>query len=147
MKLRMLFCVLLACALASCTTPGKKKAAPKKPKEPSMQDASADVNFQAFVGRLRKAVAAHDVQTVATMMTQNFGYRIEPLGEGEGVFQYWDDGLLWPQLQAVLSQHFVPSGNFMVAPPEFVTDPNFHGYRAGITSVNGVWKFAYFVTD
>ena len=80
-------------------------------------------------------------------MTPNFGYRLDPVGEGDGVFQYWDDELLWPQLQAVLGQHFVPKGNFMVAPPEFATDPNFHGFRAGITSVGGTWKFAYFVTD
>ena len=112
-----------------------------------MADVSTDMNFQGFLGRLRKAVAAHDLQTVAPMMTTTFGYRLDPVGEGDGVFQYWDDNLLWPQVQAVLSEHFVPSGNFMVAPPEFAKDPNFHGYRAGITSVNGVWKFAYFVTD
>ena len=112
-----------------------------------MEDMSSDVAFQAFIGRLRKAVDAHDTQTVATMMTQNFGYRLDPVGEGEGVFQYWDDELLWPQLQAVLGKHFVPKGNFMVAPPEFATDPNFHGFRAGVTPVDGTWKFAYFVTD
>ena len=49
--------------------------------------------------------------------------------------------------QQVLAKQFVPKGNFMVAPPEFATDPDFHGYRAGLTSVDGVWKFAYFVTD
>jgi hypothetical protein len=35
----------------------------------------------------------------------------------------------------------------MVAPPEFATDPNYHGYRVGIASVSGTWKLAYFVTD
>ncbi len=148
MLLRLLLCVVLGSSLAACSTPSKKKEADKsKPPETTMEDMSGDVSFQAFLGRLRKAVAAHDVQTVATMMTPNFGYRLNPLGEGDGVFQYWDDELLWPQLQAVLSQHFVPKGNFMIAPPEFATDPNFHGYRAGITSVDGDWKFAYFVTD
>ena len=148
MIFRLLLCVVLGCSLAACSTPSKKKEADKdKPKEPTMEDMSNDVDFQAFLGRLRKAVAAHDVQTVASMMTPNFGYRLNPVGEGDGVFQYWDDELLWPQLQAVLSEHFTPKGSFMVSPPEFVTDPNFHGYRAGITAVDGVWKFAYFVTD
>ncbi len=148
MILRLLLCVVLGCSLAACSTPPKKKEADKgKPKEPAMDDMSNDVDFQAFIGRLRKAVAAHDVETVASMMTQNFGYRLDPIGEGDGVFQYWDDELLWPQLQAVLSERFAPKGNFMVAPPEFATDPNFHGYRAGVTPVDGTWKFAYFVTD
>jgi len=148
MILRLLLCLALGCAIAGCASPAKKKLeAQKKAQGPTMQDESGDVDFQAFIGRLRKAVAAHDVQMVASMMTDNFGYRLDPVGEGQGVFQYWDDELLWPQLEAVLSQHFVPNGNFMVAPPEFVTDPNFHGFRAGVTSVDGVWKFAYFVTD
>ena len=112
-----------------------------------MADLSGDVTFQAFLGRLRKAAAAHDAQTIASMMPTNFLYRLNPDAQGEGVFQYWDDELLWPQLQAVLSQHFVPFGNCMVTPPEFATDPKFHGYRAGIASIDGVWKFVYFVTD
>jgi len=147
MILRVLLCVVLGLSLAGCNTPKKKDAAKKKPQEPAMADMSEDVDFQAFVGRLRKAVAMHDVQTVASMMTANFGYRLDPVGEGDGVFQYWDDELLWPQLQAVLSEHFAPKGQFMVAPAGFVSDPNFHGYRAGMTSVGGSWKFAYFVTD
>ena len=148
MILRLLLCVVLACSLDACSSPSKKKDADKdKAKEAAMDDMSNDPDFQAFLGRLRKAVAAHDAQTVAGMMTPNFGYRLDPVGEGDGVFQYWDEELLWPQLQSVLGGHFVPKGNFMVAPPEFATDPNFHGFRAGITSVDGVWKFAYFVTD
>lgn len=147
MILRLLLCMALGLSLAACSSPSKKKAAEDKPKTPAMDDASNDPDFQAFIGRLRKAVAAHDVQTVASMMTSNFGYRLNPVGEGEGVFQYWDDEVLWPQLQAVLSERFAPKGNFMVAPAEFATDPNFHGYRAGVTSVDGTWRFAYFVTD
>jgi len=146
MILRLLLCVVLASSLAACSTPPKKKDA-NKSNEPAMEDMSNDMAFQAFLGRLRKAVAAHDVQTVATMMTTNFGYRLDPVGEGDGVFQYWDEQMLWPQVESILSQHFVPKGNFMVAPPEFATDPDFHGFRAGVTPVDGVWKFAYFVTD
>ncbi len=140
MILRLLLCVVLGCSMAGCSTAAKKKAeAAKKALGPTMPDVSGDMAFQAFIGRLRKAVAAHDEVTVASMMTENFGYRLDPPGEGPGVFQYWDDELLWPQ--------FVPKGNFMVAPAEFVTDPGFHGFRAGMTSLDGTWKFAYFVTD
>jgi len=112
-----------------------------------MEDLSGDVSFQAFLGRLRKAVAAHDAQTLATMMPTNFLYHLNPDESGDGVFQFWDDEMLWPQLQAVLSQHFVPFGKCMVAPPEFATEPGFHDFRAGITSVDGVWKFVYFVNN
>jgi len=151
MILRLLLCLAIGCSLVSCGSPAKKKDAEKNKPKTDMPDMSADVTFQAFLGRLRQAVASHDVQTVASMMTQNFGYRLNPVGEGDGVFQYWDEEVLWPQLQAVLSQRFVPTGTekafFMVAPPEFAKDPNFHGFRAGITPVNGTWKFAYFVTD
>ncbi|HEX4085498.1 MAG TPA: hypothetical protein VHY22_11340 [Chthoniobacteraceae bacterium] len=149
MLTRLLLCILLAGSLASCATHKKKKDADKDkpPEPPTMADMSEDTTFQAFLGRLRRAVATHDLQTLAPMMTTNFGYRLNPLGEGDGVFQYWDDEILWPQVQSVLNQNFVPKGNFMVAPPEFANDPNFHGYRAGLTSVDGTWKFAYFVTD
>jgi len=151
MLLRLLLSVVLACSLIACSSPQKKKdaaaAAKTRDKAAASQEVENDPDFQAFVSRLRKAVAQHDVDTLAPMMTQNFGYRLDPVGEGEGVFQYWDQQNIWPQLQAVLEQHFVLKDNFMVAPPTFSTDPNFHGYRAGITSVQGSWKFAYFVTD
>ena len=149
MLLRLLLCVVLAFSLVGCQTAHKKKEKEEqdKKKEAEMEDVWNDVSFQAYLGRLRKAVAAHDVQTVAEMMTTNFGYRLDPPAEGDGVFKYWDEEMLWPQLQAVLGQRFMPKDNFMVAPPEFATDPNFHGYRAGITQVDGSWKFAYFVTD
>lgn len=146
---RLLACLLIGLVAAGCSSPAKKAAEkpPHKP-VPQMADMSGDVSFEAFLGRLRKAVAAHDIQAVAEMMTTDFGYRLDtPDGEGPGVFQYWDDELLWPQVQAVLGQRFVPKGNFMVAPPEFATDPNYHGYRAGITFAGGAWRFAYFVTD
>ena len=34
---------------------------------------------------------------------------------------------------------------FMVVPPQFAQDDNYPGYRAGLTMVNGSWRFAYFV--
>ena len=152
MILRLLLCVALGCSLTACTSPTKKKEAEKKlqekqEEEEAMEDISNDPDFQSFLSRLRTAAASHDMDTIASMMTTNFGYRLDPVGEGDGVFKYWDDQNLWPQLQTVLNQKFVPKGSFMVAPPEFSTDPKFHGYRAGIASVDGVWKFAYFVTD
>ena len=149
---RLLLSLVLACSLIACSSPEKKKqeaeAAKAKLAAEDADEKGSDPNFLAFIGRLRKAVAQHDVNMLAPMMTANFGYRLEPVGEGEGVFQYWDQMNIWPQLQAVLDQRFVPKGSFMVAPPAFSSDPDkFHGYRAGIVSVNGSWKFAYFVTD
>ena len=34
----------------------------------------------------------------------------------------------------------------MVAPPQFGSDAQYRGYRAGMALVKGSWKFAYFVT-
>jgi hypothetical protein len=152
MIFRLFLSLVLACSLLACSSPEKKKkeeaAAKAKLEAEDAEEKGSDPNFLAFVGRLRKAVAQHDVNMLAPMMTTNFGYRLDPVGEGEGVFQYWDQMNIWPQLQAVLDQRFVPKGIFLVAPPAFATDSdNFHGYRAGIVSVNGSWKFAYFVTD
>ena len=141
MPFRILMVMALAVCCGACTTPPKKKP-PAKP----ARDMSSDVSFQSFVGRVRTAVAKRDMQMLASVMTPDFGYRIEPLGEGPGVFQYWDQNGLWHELQLVLNGPFVPNGKYMVAPPQFVTDEQYHGYRVGFTLVNGSWKFAYFVS-
>lgn len=151
--MRTFVVLLFACAvgLAGCKAPRKfheqktpAKTAKKTPEKPVEE--SSDVDFQAFVGRLRKAVASHDVATLKTMMTEDFGYRLSPEASGSGVFQYWDDQGLWPELQGILSEKFVKKGDFMVAPPQFANPAlNYDGYRAGIHRVNGSWKFAYFV--
>jgi hypothetical protein len=154
MKIVASILLVLALTLSGCETPQMKKekekkaaaaAAAKKAKVKPPEEAT-DVDFQAFVGRLRKAVAAHDVHMVASMMTPDFGYRLEPEASGEGVFQYWDEHGLWPELQGIISEKFVKKGEYMVAPPQFATPAlNYDGYRAGIRRVNGSWKFAYFV--
>jgi hypothetical protein len=150
--MKIITCVLLlfVLGLGGCKTPAKKgdkerkEALKKKTKVELRQD--SDVDFQAFVGRLRKAVAAHDVTTLAGMMTPDFGYSLKPEKSGEGVFKYWDDQNLWPELDGILSEKFVKKGDFMVAPPQFADESlNYDGYRAGIRRVNGSWKFAYFV--
>ena len=118
-----------------------------------MREESADVDFEAFIGRLRKAVAARDVPALKSMMTQDFGYKLEPRLEGlepradsPGVFQYWEQQGLWPELQGILSEKFVKYKDYMVAPPQFAEESlGYDGYRAGIRRVNGSWKFAYFV--
>lgn len=133
---------------------GKKPeaaAAKKKPPVTTLRDQNGDTAFLAFVSRLRRAVAAHDAEAVAGMMTADFGYLLEPTaedpGEGKGVFAHWEQANVWPELQLVLNERFVPSGSaFMVAPPEFAAQAeSYHGYRAGLQLVNGSWKFAYFV--
>ena len=145
---RLLFTGLLMLALAAL--PGcastRKKTGIRRASETDMPDQSGDTAFQAFQGRLRKAVARRDIATLAPMMAPNFGYSWEPGGEGAGVFDYWNRNNLWPELDLVLREKFVPSGNFMVAPPEATFDPDYKGYRAGLQLVNGGWRFGYFVS-
>src|SRR6266404_9998589 len=142
--------LVLAVALASCKTPSEKEkvkqAALKKKAKANLREENNDVDFQAFVGRLRKAVANHDINTLKSMMTDDFGYKLEPAMSGQGVFQYWDEQGLWPELDGILSEKFVKKGGFMVAPPQFAdASLNYDGYRVGIIRVRGSWKFAYFV--
>ena len=118
----------------------------KKPKVPTIPDQSGDLAFQSFLSRLRQAVRAHDAETLAGMMTKDFGYRLDPPGEGDGVFAYWDQNNIWPELELILKERFIPNENYMVAPPEFTLGAtSYTGYRAGIRLENGGWKFAYFV--
>ena len=151
--MRILLVVSLAFAfvVGGCQTPEKKKeklkqAELKKKAKADLREESSDVDFQAFLGRLRKAVAKRDVETLKSMMTDDFGYKLEPPMSGPGVFQYWEQENLWPELDGILSERFVKRGAFMVSPPQFA-DPslNYDGYRIGIARVRGSWKFAYFV--
>src|SRR3981081_4744039 len=147
MKLIASVLLLLAIGLSGCQTPSQKekekKAALKKKTKAELREESRDVDFQAFVGRLRKAVEAHDVNTLAEMMPPEFGYSLNPEKSGEGVFKYWDEQNLWPELDGILSEKFVKKGGYMVAPPQFANESlSYDGYRAGIRRVNGRWKFA-----
>jgi len=147
MNFRLLLVLALAFSFAACSSLNKKKKV-EPPK--SMKDASGDVSYEGFVNRLRKAVEKHDIQVLASMMTPDFGYLMDSTpndpGSGEGVWKYWEANQLWPELNRVVSEKFVPFGNFMVAPSQFVTDPDYVGYRAGIANINGSWKFVYFVS-
>ncbi|MDP9291420.1 MAG: hypothetical protein M3O82_03525 [Verrucomicrobiota bacterium] len=148
MKTTLLFSLAVVILLPACSSMQKSKEAQKKI-ERAQEDArrTQDVSFQGFLGRLRKAVAKRDTQMLSTMITPNFGYRLEPLGEGPGAFQYWTENGIWPELEMVLREPFLPNGNYMVAPSQFVSDPEYRGYRAGMALVNGSWRFAYFVTN
>jgi hypothetical protein len=150
--MKLITCLLLvfAVALSGCKTTSKadkeKKAALDKKAKANLREEGTDTDFQAFVGRLRKAVAAHDMNTLATMMTPEFGYSLKPEMSGDGVFKYWDENNMWPELEGILSEKFVKKGQYMVAPPQFADESlNYDGYRAGIRRINGSWKFAYFV--
>jgi hypothetical protein len=138
---KLITCLSLVLAIAfgglsGCKSKSKlekqREAALKKKAKAELRDESTDVDFQAFVTRLRKAVATRDLNTLASMMTTNFGYRINPDAEGEGVFKYWDEQNLWPELEGILSEKSDKSLNY-------------DGYRAGIRRINGSWKFTYFV--
>ncbi len=154
--MRKTACFFLLCAIAfsGCGTTSKKKQQDKQAaeskKEAKNAEQSSDVDFQAFVGRLRKAVTAHDVNTIASMMTPDFAFVMGKTAEsdrkGEGVFQYWDENGLWPELEGILTEKFVKKDDFMVAPPQFANPAvDYDGYRVGIRRVNGSWKFVYFV--
>jgi hypothetical protein len=142
MIFRFLLCLVLAGALAGCESPYKKSdAADKKP----LKDQGKDQSFQAFVGRLRIAVAKKDRAMLASMMTTDFGYRWDNPAPGELAFDYWDQNNVWPALSEVLQKKFDAHDLYMVAPAEAITDPQYSGYRAGMRIVGGSWRFAYFV--
>ena len=106
---------------------------------------SNDPTFQAFVGRLRIAVNKRDRTMLSSMMTTDFGYRWDNAPPGELAFDYWDKHNLWGDLAGLLRQRFGPNDNYMVAPLQIITDPNYPGYRVGMRMVRGSWRFAYFV--
>ena len=149
MKKIIFLLLAVAVAFTGCQSMAKKKEKEKlgkREKAKLREETISDVDFQAFVGRLRKAVASHDMNTLAGMMTVDFGYSLNPPRSGEGVFKYWDDLNLWPEIEGILTEKFVKKGAYMVAPPQFADESlNYDGYRAGIRRVNGSWKFAYFV--
>ena len=153
--LSILLASTLLCGGCNTTpeTPQEKASAAatadkKKPKVPAIPDQSGDLAFQSFLSRLRQAVHQHDAETLASMMTKDFGYRLDPPGEGDGVFTYWDQNNVWPELELILKDRFIPKENYMVAPAEFSLSPeNYNGYRAGVRLENGGWKFAYFVSN
>jgi hypothetical protein len=149
MRIITFILLIFAFALGGCQTPSDKekakKAALKKKAKAELREDN-DIDFQAFIGRLRKAVAAKDIKTLGEMMTPDFGYKLSPEAMGSGVFKYWDENNLWPELDGILSEKFVKKGGYMVAPPQFADESlNYDGYRAGIRRVNGSWKFVYFV--
>jgi hypothetical protein len=154
MKTSPIQCLLLFVAFlfTACPTTDPKKDSKKAaatPEGPTNEQA-ADIDFQAFVGRLRKAVSAHDANVVAEMMVPDFAFVLGATPaqdrQGQGVFQYWDENGLWVELEGILSERFVPKENYMVAPPQFA-DPSaeYTGYRAGLRRERGSWKFVYFV--
>jgi hypothetical protein len=150
MRIITFILLLFALVLGGCKTASQrekaKQEALKKKAKAELREESGDVDFQAFIGRLRKAAAAHDTKSLTEMMTPDFGYRLNPEASGSGVFKYWDESNLWPELDGILSEKFVKKGAYMVAPPQFADESlNYDGYRAGIRRVNGSWKFAYFV--
>ena len=148
-KIALLF-LLSAIAFGGCDmfkSKKDKKPAVNKRAQADLREENNDVDFQAFVGRLKKAISAHDVNTLASMMTEDFGYSLNPEKSGDGVFKYWDENTLWPELEAIATtEKFVKKDDFWVAPPQFA-DPslNYDGYRIGIRRVKGSWKFVYFV--
>src|SRR5438477_12640368 len=118
MRVLLTSLLCLAFVFGGFGTPQKKKeklkqAELKKEAKANLREESTDVDFQAFVGRLRKAVAKRDVETINSMMTADFGYKLEPPMPGPGVCHYWEPEHLWPGLDGVLSERFVKKGAFL----------------------------------
>jgi hypothetical protein len=154
--MKKIVCLFLISAIAfgGCSSPESKKkkeaAALKKRAKADLREDNNDVDFQAFLGRLKKAVAAHDVNTLASMMTEDFAYVLGATPtedrKGDGVFKYWDENGLWTELDAILTERFAKKAEFWVAPPQFADEAlHYDGYRVGIRRVGGSWKFVYFV--
>lgn len=153
--MRTIACILLVLSVAftgckSAAKREKEKAAAEAKKDARTTEDNSDIDFQAFVSRLRKAVQARDANTVASMMTPDFAFVMGATPDadrkGDGVFQFWEENGLWPELEGILSEKFVKKGEFMVAPPQFANEAiDYDGYRAGVRRVGGSWKFAYFV--
>ena len=134
-------------ALAGCESAEKKA---EKKRQEGNRDFAKEPGFQAFIGRLHTAVRNKDHAMLQSLMAPDFGYRWDDPPPGENVFTYWDINGLWPEVERILAQKFVPyraerGELYMVAPPEMTTDANYAGYRAGMRLVTGSWKFAYFV--
>ena len=96
MKKFVILFLLSAIALGGCSSAESKKkkeaAAMKKRAKADCGRKISDVDFQAFVGRLKKAVASHDANTLASMMTEDFAYVLGATAaedrKGDGVFKY-----------------------------------------------------------
>ncbi len=142
MFLRCLLCLSILTCFCACKTPYKEKD--KEDAKP-LKDQSSDTTFQAFVGRLRIAVAKRDRAMLESVMAPSFGYRWDVTSPmpPDAVFAYWDEQNLWPELSGILRERFMAEGLYMVAPPP---DDQYRGYRAGLRVVGGSWKFAYFVS-
>ena len=146
MKAHIFAALLAVSLLAGCPASDKKPAkARSKSDATSGRGLAGDVAFQAFVGRLRLAVAARDRDTLADMMTRDFGYRWDAAPDDETPFSYWDSQKLWPQLRAVVSQQWTEHDGYMVVPPPDEEESSSGGYRAGIAMLDGSWRFSYFV--
>ncbi|HEV8184544.1 MAG TPA: hypothetical protein VGP40_01215 [Chthoniobacterales bacterium] len=153
MKQVAVLLLVVTIAMTGCKSAAKRekeKQAAQAKKDAQTTETNADVDFQSFIGRLRKAIRGRDMNTLAAMMTPDFGYVSGATGaedrEGEGVFQFWDENGLWPELEGIISEKFVKKGEYMVAPAQWANPAlEYTGYRAGIRRVNGSWKFAYFV--
>src|SRR5438445_4063371 len=108
--------LVLALPLTSCNSTAKKEQTRKQAKKTAKvgpAQENTDVDFDAFLLRLRKAVTARDMNTIASMMTPDFGYSLNPEKAGEGVFKFWDENNIWPELACILAEKFMKKTYYM----------------------------------
>ncbi len=148
---RAFLCAALLLSLTGCPTPEEKKAAEDKRFGGVMENPQESPQFQAFIGKLRKAVANRDYDMIVKMTTPNFGYDLSSNSEGPLLaIQYWNQNGLWPELERVLSMPFIKKGQFLVGPPQFAmqtTKKPYSGFRAGVIDTSNGYRLAYFVGD
>ncbi len=125
--------------------PGEDAPPPDNGGEPAVDVATTN-DFRTFLRMIRDAAKRRDAEALAPLMTPNFGYNMEPVMEGPGVFEFWEENNVWGQLELVVGFEFIEHEGFMVAPPQFAREgKSYTGWRAGMVRTRDGWRFAYFV--
>jgi hypothetical protein len=130
-------------ASAGCAFPARK---PKRaPLDLPQAPAPKDTSIQDLLRRLRAAVFKRDGAALAAEMTAEFGYRWDSNPESEDFFDYWTRKQLWGELSRLIEGRLVAKDDYLVGPPEFVTNSSYKGPRIGFRIEDQRWKFAYFL--
>ena len=129
----MIFTVLIT----NCVFAGEKT---NKPNE---------AEFKAFYAKFKKAVKAKDKAAVKSMMGSFVSYsfgasKFDP----DSAIKHIDKYKLWKKFAETLDKGYIYSKDLKgyVAPPAYVKDENYMGYRAGFSKKNGKWQLIFFIT-
>lgn len=117
--------------------------------EPAAPAEVAAGELAEFVLAVRAAAEARDEAALRPVMSQRFTFSFEGGGGGVDAFRRWE----WQGFRAL--DNLVPlldrglatrDSVIWTAPPAFLTDPGYHGLRAGFRrSPEGRWEWIYLV--